>query len=245
MGGSSHGGDPSDGGSKFSSLHRLVSGVVLLIAVVYSCIGVAYLSRDYDVVHGCHASSSSVHVVWETNVWTYVLISIFFALACGVIAVTLPSPRVVEVFKRQFEIRARRRSMPQPLIVSMEDEFEKLQRRKARFGIMDDLPDWIFLMQGLVALSVSTAAALLAFFGYYELYVAKPWCEDRHTAFEQLDLWYFGRFTLYCQVISAVLLLILGLSLWAMPFMFELADPSEHAPLLPEEAPPQRRPQLT
>jgi len=218
---------PREAGS--SSL--VFTAVVAVALFIYSTAAIVFLVRDFETVSQCHASSMVMHAVWETNLWTYVLISLLFTLAGGALLLSLPAHKVVDVFRRQLELRSERRATSKHPF-TMEDEFDRVQRRKARFGIMDDLPDWIFLLHGMVMLSVATVTAMLALFGYFELYVAKPWCEDRRVAFEEMDLFHFARVTFFMQIGSTMFFAAAGVLFWTMPFLFELTDPDQTAPLV-------------
>lgn len=217
---------------------RIIGLISLVSLCIYVAMGITFLVRDHHVVSRCHPSNDSVHVIWETSLWTYVLWSVIFAVGDVAMFLTLqPVLRVVEALQKVQESRRKHRDNVDKIgPFSFDSELDMMQRRRARFGIMDDLPDWIFLLHGTAFLALATATGILAMFGYYELWAAKPWCEDRNAAFEELDLWYFGRATFYFQLISVTFLSVLGILFWALPFTLELSDPDpERAPILPNQ----------
>lgn len=215
-----------------------IIGVISLASLfIYVAMGITFLVRDHLVVSRCHPSNDSVHVIWETSLWTYVLWSVIFAVGdCAMFLMLQPVLRVVEALQKVQESRKKQRDHDRGPF-SIDSEFDMMQRRRARFGITDDLPDWIFLLHGTAFMALATATGILAMFGYYELWVAKPWCEDRNAAFEELDLWYFGRATFYFQLISVTFLSVLGVLFWSLPFTLELTDPEQN-PLLADRRGP-------
>jgi len=189
---------------------------------IYDGVGIWFLVKDYEVVHSCHASNPKVHVVWNTNVWTYVLASVI--LATGALAVMMVVP-----LKKGFQ--------------SMQKQMKKYKRpprrggmgnRTIKWGLVDGLPDWLFLMHGFAMMLLAIVFGIMAFCGYYELFEARPWCDDPKTAFEELHIWHFGRITFFIQLVLAVVFFIWGLTWWAMPFLFELTQAER--PLLDSQA---------
>lgn len=210
---------------------RIVLYAILAASLLtYTIVGIVHLARDYIVVHRCH-SSTNVHVIWQTSLWTYVLSSLILAGFGSIVLLYLPFGRVVEAFEHQ--ISSRRRRKKNSSAYTMEDEFERMQRRRTRFGVMDELPDWMFLLVGTVMMGLAVVTFIFAMFGYSELYLAHPWCEDKHAAFEELNLWHFGRFTFIVQLCLGILFSIMGVLFWAMPCIFELIDP-DIEPVIPD-----------
>jgi len=205
----------------------VLRGIVTALLLAYCTCGIVYLTKDYMAVHRCH-SSSNVHIIWETSLWIYVLLSLIFSGITVVVLFSLPFARVVDAFHYQMESR---RVKQKPLSSSWEDEFERMQRRRTRFGVMDELPDWIFLLIGTAMMGLAVATFILAMFGYSELYLAHPWCEDKSAAFEELDLWRFGHVTFILQLCLGVFFSVMGVCFWALPLIFELIDP-EIEPLM-------------
>jgi len=197
----------------------LLLGVLI---VVYDIFALVFLIRDHDVVHSCHASSQGVHVIWATNLWVWVLLSMFITTLAGVGAVFLPVSKAVDALRRHAK---RRQKMQRRRLGDMDGD----QTRPIRFG--DDLPDWLFLSHGTALLFAASVFFILAFCGYFELWAAKPWCEDKKTAFEELDIWYFGRFSFFLQIVIGSILLVFGIVNWAMPFCLELTDLDASVPL--------------
>jgi len=189
----------------------LFGAVAVAVPVaIYDIVGTYYLWKDFDVVVNCKASNVDVHVIWPTNLWVYILLSVIITSLSTVALLLISIPQGLKAIKR----------------------FNKQRRRKGgywdenqRYGLADDLPDWLFLMHGTALLFISMMHALLAFMGYFELFSARPWCEDKKTAFEELSLWHFGRVTFVLQIVFAALFFLWGTFYWAMPFFFEILEP--------------------
>lgn len=191
----------------------LLSISVAIVSLIYSGIGIWFLVKDYEVVHGCKASNRDVHVVWPTNLWVYVLLSIALAVVFSVTVFLVPFRKSVDAIQKQ--MRGRRRTQ--------RDEISG--RPKLKYGYMPSLPDWLLLAHGTALIVGSLLMGILAFCGYVELFLARPWCEDKSAAFEELDLWHFGRVTFFLQLIFTVIFFLSGMCYWMMPLFFELNEP--------------------
>merc|ERR1719171_1098119 len=95
----------------------------------------------------------------------------------------------------------------------------------AKYGLMPTLPDWLFLWIGTAFLAGATVALVFAFWGYSELFMARSWCKDNKTAFQELDLWHFGRVNFVLQIVAGSILFLWGIMYWAAPFCLELSTP--------------------
>lgn len=198
----------------------LLLGVLIL---VYDICAIVFLARDHDVVHSCHASTQGVHVIWKTNLWVWLLISMLTTTLAGAAMSFLPAGKALDALRRHGR---RRQKMQRRRLGDMDGE----SQRPVRFG--DDLPDWIFLSQGTALLCGASVFFILAFCGYFELWASKPWCEDRKTAFEELDIWFFGRFSFFLQIVLGSILLVFGIVNWIIPFCLEATDLETGAPLV-------------
>lgn len=187
-----------------------IAGAVL--TGTYVGFGIFYLVKDYQVVHSCHASNQKVHVVWNTNVWIYVLASVILAVGCLAVLLLVPLKKGFQSLQKQM-----RKSKKPP-------RSKGVNGKTIKWGLVDGLPDWLFLMHGFAMMMLAVVFGIVAFSGYYELFAARPWCDDPKTAFEELDIWHFGRMTYIMQVVLTVVFFIWGLSWWAMPFLFELTQ---------------------
>jgi len=193
-------------------------GVVLAIIsiavlVIYDGLGVLFLVKDFAIVHGCTASNRSAHAIWPTNLWSYVLASLIFITGFTCALVAMPIRKSIEAARKNVSAKGR--------------SAHTVLNNKVKFGLMPTLPDWLFLWVGTALLAGSTLAFIFAFWGYSELFLARPWCQDTKTAFEELDLWHFGRVNFILQIIAGSLLFLAGLMYWAAPFCLELTTPSE------------------
>lgn len=187
-----------------------IAGAVL--TGIYDGIGIYFLVKDYDVVHSCHASNRKVHVVWNTNVWIYVLASVILATGCLVVLLLVPLKKGFQHLQKQM------RKYKRP------PRKNGLNAKPIKWGLVDGLPDWLFLMHGFAMMLLAVVFGIVAFCGYYELFAARPWCDNPKTAFEELDIWHFGRITYWMQLVLTVVFFLWGLSWWAMPFIFELSQ---------------------
>lgn len=191
----------------------LLSIVVAAISAVYDIFGIWFLIKDYDVVHSCKASNPDVHVVWTTNLWVYVLLSVLLSILFTIGIFMVPFRKSADAIQKQ--LKGRRRPP--------RDELDG--RSRVKYGYLPSLPDWLLLAHGTALIMGSLLLGILAFCGYTELFVARPWCEDKSTAFEELDLWHFGRLTFFLQLIFSIVLFLCGVCYWMMPFFFELNEP--------------------
>jgi len=96
---------------------------------------------------------------------------------------------------------------------------------RTKFGLMPNLPDWLFLAVGSCCFLVAACLGILAFWGYVELFQARPHCSDINVAFEELHLWHFGRVTFFIQLVLSIALGVLGTVCWSVPFLLELSLP--------------------
>merc|ERR1719375_1151463 len=202
----------------------LLSIVVASLCVVYDAFGIWFLIKDYDVVHGCKASNPDVHVVWPTNLWVYVLMSVLLSIIFSIAMLFVPFRKSADAIQRQF--RGRRRPP--------REEINGNSRLK--YGYMPSLPDWLLLAHGTAMIAGSLLLGILASCGHVELFVARPWCEDTSTAFEELDLWHFGRVTFFLQLTFSIVFFLCGLCYWMMPFLFELNEPDSGYGTIPDRA---------
>lgn len=191
--------------------------VVLFLFVVplfiYDVAGIYYLLQDIDYVHGCKASNQKVHVIWPTDLAVYIILSIA-AFTIGVITlIAVQVQHSLEVLRRYIKRQRHRRG-------HWNDGL-----RSARYGGgTDDLPDWLFMLHGTVLIVFSMVVWMLSFMGYFELFAARPWCNDKRILFEELDLWHFGRTTFVLQIALGVVFFLWGTMYWVMPFVFEAMD---------------------
>lgn len=188
------------------------------ILFVYDGIGALFLVRDYGVVSSCRASNSSAHAVWPTSLWTYVLFSLIFTSVFGAALALLPVKRTLDAARKH--IKGGRSRMAN-------DAFS------LKYGLLATLPDWLFLWVGSVLILASLGMFILAFWGFFELFMARPWCDGQKTAFEELDLWYFGRVTFVLQIIIGTILLLWGILYWGAPMFLEATM------ITPPPSPPQ------
>lgn len=184
-------------------------GVVLAIIAIavlalYDVIGIYFLVKDYGVVHGCASSNRDVHIIWPTSLWSYVLASLVFITGFTFALAAMPMKKSVDAARKNFSAKGRRIN-------------------SAKYGLMPTLPDWLFLWIGTAFLAGATVAMVFAFWGYSELFMARPWCKDTKTAFEELDLWHFGRVNFILQIVAGSILFLWGIVYWAAPFCLELS----------------------
>lgn len=201
----------------------ILCGVLAALLVIYDGFAILFLVKDYAVVHGCHASNVRVHTIWATNLWHYVLVSMLFATAFAVALIFVPLKRTIDATRKHFS----RNRLAHP------DKNGTLQ-----YGLLSNLPDWLFLWVGTTLIMASMVVLVLAFWGYFELFMARPWCSDQKTAFEQLDLWHFARFTFVMQIILGSLLFTWGLIYWGAPFVLEFTSMNGHSRSDPLHAKP-------
>lgn len=188
----------------------VVAGIAAALLVVYDVIAIVFLVKDYDVVHSCHASNTKVHAIWATNLWHYVLMSVIFPTLWAALLVFIPLKRSIDATRKHFTRNRLHASKDEAL----------------KYGLLSNLPDWLFLWVGTTLVCASMVVLILAFWGYFELFMARPWCNDKKTAFEQLDLWHFARVTFFLQIISGIVMFTWGLAYWAAPFILEMTTAS-------------------
>lgn len=203
-----------------------VGGAALL---AYDGLGILFLMRDRDVVHSCHASNSRVHAIWPTSLWVYVLFSLVFATLFTGVLMAVPLKRSIDAARKH--LNRHHNGMHKP------DPRSAFNAPALKFGLLSTLPDWLFLWVGSALIMASMALMILAFWGYFELFMARPWCDDKKTAFEELDLWHFGRVTFFLQIVAGAILFLWGLLYWSAPFFLELTTPSSPSPRLLDREP--------
>lgn len=196
----------ADGNGGTSWLTRGLEVGTALTLVVYAALGIVYLAMDHDVVTGCHPSNTHVHIVWATDIWVYVLVSI--VIAC-VLALWLI---VLATFK-------------QPGAPGEVSPWCGVARRLL-WGdsfVWDDTEplDWRLLWGGLTLSCLGILLSVLAFWGYVEVYLANPWCDNKAVVWEELDLVGFGRVTFWLQLVFAAFFLAAGWISWVLPFALE------------------------
>lgn len=199
---------------------RLATLIALLVpVVVYDVVGIYFLVHDKDAVSGCRASNPDVHVIWPTDLWVYILLSLVIGTLSLAVLELLAISQSVEALNR-YRKRWRNRR----------DYWEEINKNARLSGLVEELPDWLFLMHGTALVFVSMLHFLLAFMGYFELFMARPWCDDKKTAFEELDLWRFGRVTFAVQLVMGAVFFTWGMLYWFMPAMFEMLEPQAPEP---------------
>lgn len=82
--------------------------------------------------------------------------------------------------------------------------------------------DWRLLWDGFCVMTIAAILSLFAYWGHAEVYQSLPWCDNKHVAFKELDLYNFGRATFFGQLGAAGLLWIAGWLYWLTPFGFEI-----------------------
>jgi len=195
--------------------------VVAVVVVVYDVVGILFLMKDHDIVHTCHASDEDVHAIWPTNLWTYVLFSVILSSLLALMLLRAPwgkSVDAVELHISRLRGKVSKARVDAPISDGVFGE-------KVKFGLMPNLPDWLFLCVGSCCFLVAGCLGILAFWGYVELFQARPHCEDVRVAFEELNLWHFGRVTFIIQVVMSIVLAVVGLVCWSVPFLLELTLP--------------------
>lgn len=202
------------------SLGLIVVGVLV---IAYDVCGIIFLIKDHDVVHTCHASDEDVHAIWSTNLWTYCCFSVILSSVLALMLTRAPWSRSRDAIELHVS-RLRGSKVSKGRIDSTPMSDDALGGR-TRFGLMPNLPDWLFLCVGSCCLLVAGVLGILAFWGYVELFQARPHCSDIRVAFEELHLWHFGRVTFFIQLIMSIALAVVGAVCWAVPFLLELSLP--------------------
>merc|ERR1719160_157612 len=183
--------------------------ISIVVVAIYDGLGIFYLVKDFDVVHGCRASNRDVHTIWPTSLWSYVVASLVFITAFTSALVAMPIRKSIEAARKNVSARGRK-AQNAPL-------------NGVKYGLMPTLPDWLFLWVGTALLAGATVQFIFAFWGYSELFLARPWCKDNKAAFEELDLWHYGRVNFVLQIIAGSILFLWGMLYWAAPFCLELS----------------------
>lgn len=187
-------------------------GMMVIALVIYDGFGIWFLCRDYSTVQECHASNRDAHAIWPTNLWTYVLFSVITVSFASLIIIAAPLGRSVEAGRKTVKRNA-----------SPRDTEEALGRR-TKFGLIPSRPDWLFLWIGSILICIGLVFAIVGFWGYWELFMARPWCSSNKAAFSELDLWHFGRLSFFLQIVASILLFMWGIAYWSAPCLFELRD---------------------
>lgn len=199
----------------------LLTCVCVAILAVYDCFGVFFLVHDYDVVHDCQASNRDVHVIWPTNLWFYVLVSVVTATVFTLGLLAVPLGKSFESVEKRLNNKGKKKGRR-----GMNSEVGFNGQPVVKYGLlMPSLPDWMFLMHGTALIGASLFLGILAFGGYFELFMSRSWCKDKTSAFEELDLWHFARVTFFMQAILGSILFLWGIVWWAMPIWFDLTEP--------------------
>lgn len=201
------------------------AGVSLASLAIYDVLGIVYLWRDYDVVHGCRASNEDAHAIWPTSLWAYVLVSLLASTVLTGIMAAVPIRRSLETARKTLNQNGNGNGNG----LNVNGQWSRFDNTQPRFGLLPMLPDWLFLWVGSVVTCLSLVLTVIAFWGYWELFMARPWCQDRKASFEELDLWHFGRVSFFLQVIASILLYIWGVVYWSAPCCFELSDAFGHS----------------
>lgn len=194
----------------------IVQVLILAAIVVYDVAGVIFLSRDEEVASHCRASNIKMHIIWPTTLWHYVAMSLVVTTVVGVfLALFVPVGRSNEELRWHIADMMQRNQSPRlmPMMVG-----------GRKFGLA--LPDWLLLSVGVAFVGAGIVVGLMAFWGYFEIFATRVWCDDKKTAFEELDLWKFARQTFLAQVSVAPVLFVVGFLHMVAPFFMELTLPS-------------------
>lgn len=214
-------------------LSKIILIVLCILLFVYDAVGFYFLIKDYEVVHGCKATDEDVHAIWETNLWSYCLVSVLLGTFVAVLLIRTPFGKTVEAMQLHLA-KMRGKKMADSRIDELEGLKEMEVTPRVKFGLLPNLPDWLFLCAGSAAFCTATVLGILAFWGYVELFMTRPVCSDRRVAFEELQLWQFGHVTFVGQVVVGITLSILGMAYWITPFLLELTFP-EPRPVVPRQ----------
>lgn len=198
-------------------LFPILAAIVVTVVAVYDVLGVVFLVRDANVMSFCRPSSDRVHVVWQTSLWTYVLASLVFttSVAC-MLTFVVPVGRTNSEVQKHMSGVASGHGGTSYMSMNVSGGRKPFQQ----------LPDWDLLAVGSAFISAGLLLGLMAFWGYFELFVARVWCDDKKTAYEELDLWKFGRFSFWGQAIGGVVLFVAGFLYLTVPFLMELTSPA-------------------
>lgn len=184
--------------------------VVVLLTAAYDVAGIIFIARDSDVAAACHPSNAKAHVIWSTSLVTYVVASLLVTTGMAV-----ATGLCVPVRKA---IRDARLHMQGVVLASASGPKSSV-----------NLPDMLLLVVGAAYVASAVVIGIFAFWGYFELFHTRMWCDDKKTAFEELDLWKFGQASWVGQVIICCMLLLFGFFMLSGPFMMELASPRPEA----------------
>merc|ERR1719428_1954768 len=110
-----------------------LSIAVAVVCVMYDVFGIWFLIKDYDVVHSCKASNRDVHVVWPTNLWIYVLLSVALSILFTMAIFIVPFRKSADAIQKRLKSGKRRQR----------DELNG--RPRLRYGYTPSLPDWLLL----------------------------------------------------------------------------------------------------
>lgn len=186
----------------------VTAAIVVAAVAAYDVMGILFLVRDGDVMRFCRATSSKVHVIWQTSLWTYVLASLVAATM-----VAFGMTFLVPVQRTNSELRRYLSGISKGHLGTNRSPYQSL-------------PDWDLLAIGAAFIASGLYLCLMAFWGYFELFVARVWCDDKKTAFEELDLWKFGRVSFWMQAIGGIVVITSGVLYLIMPFVMELLSPA-------------------
>merc|ERR1719335_1774018 len=142
---------------------------MVIALAIYAGFGVLFLARDYSTVQECHASNKDAHAIWPTSLWTYVLFSLVAATFASLLIVVAPLGRSVEAGRKTMKRNA-----------SPRDSSGLTSRTK--YGLVPARPDWLFLWIGSIMICIGLVFAVIGFWGYWELFMARPWCSKNKAA---------------------------------------------------------------
>lgn len=99
-----------------------------------------------------------------------------------------------------------------------------VMRRPASSTMWEDSEplDWRLLWGGFTLSGMGILMAVIGYWGYAEVYLANPWCDDKAVVWEELDLTQFGRVTAWLQLVAAFCFISGGWLCWSFPFVLEL-----------------------
>lgn len=206
---------------------------------VYSLSALYYLFMDYNTIRDCNTGG---RVIWPTTLWHYVLVSMIAGPVAVFALYGAPLHRTFEAV----QMLSAARKFPELL--------EDATPRK--FGIQPSMPDWLLMCCGAWFVGVGSCCEVLAYWGYFELFLTKAVCRNISLVYEQIDLWRFGKVTWVLQAVAGGLFVLLGLLCWVSPLVLEAMMPPTaggqrlpsgavhsppHSPPLPEQrsVPPQ------
>lgn len=205
-------------------LSRVILVAVGIVLVVYDVVGVCFLINDHAVVHSCRATDKDVHAIWPTNLWSYCLVSVLLGTLVAIVLIRTPFGETIERVRTHLT-----RIKGKKLADGLADERDNVKdieiTPRMKFGLTPNLPDWLFLCAGSSAFCTATILGVMAFWGYVELFMTRPVCSDKTVAFDEVQLWQFGRVTFFAQLVIAIVLSVVGMLYWSAPFVLELTFP--------------------